>query len=290
MDRGVFNKLEHMETHPEVLSYSFFTNFTIPKREDVKALFDLPKLSAPRHQHLRLRRRDLRRHHASRPRRSIHRLVDNLETFLGTVRRGANSSLAHLASASGVASLRGRTSEITRLLDRFRKAGVEVKSPRASTTTGAASSPMTTCATCRSTSSAPDSTYKNGACVRLFTTVQIMATGIVNGCACRDADATLRLGDLKEAPLHDIISSRNPVYMALIEEQQQGNFRPVCQSCDMYASIYHKSSAYRKEGATFQSIDDFKRRLRDAGRRALGAPLQPEEAAPAKSKSAAAAL
>ena len=28
MDRGVFNKLEHMESHPDVLSYSFFTNFT----------------------------------------------------------------------------------------------------------------------------------------------------------------------------------------------------------------------------------------------------------------------
>ena len=41
--------------------------------------------------------------------------------------------------------------------------------------------------------------YEGGACVRLFTTVQVMATGIVNGCACRDADATLRLGDLNES-------------------------------------------------------------------------------------------
>jgi hypothetical protein len=97
--------------------------------------------------------------------------------------------------------------------------------------------------------------------VRLFTTVQIMATGIVNGCACRDADATLRLGDLNEAPLRDIISSRNPAYMALIEEQQQGNFRPVCQSCDMYASIYHKSSAYRKEGVDLETLAEFKTRL-----------------------------
>jgi len=35
MDRGVFNKLEHMESHPGVLSYSFFTNFTIPGRNHV---------------------------------------------------------------------------------------------------------------------------------------------------------------------------------------------------------------------------------------------------------------
>jgi hypothetical protein len=49
--------------------------------------------------------------------------------------------------------------------------------------------------------------------------------------------------------------------MALIEEQQQGNFRPVCQSCDMYASIYHKSSAYRKEGVDLETLAQFKTRL-----------------------------
>jgi hypothetical protein len=45
----------------------------------------------------------------------------------------------------------------------------------------------------------PDVVHKNGPCVRLFTAIQIMATGIVNGCACRDPDATLRLGDLHQS-------------------------------------------------------------------------------------------
>jgi hypothetical protein len=80
--------------------------------------------------------------------------------------------------------------------------------------------------------------HKNGACVRLLTAIQIMATGIVNGCARRDADATLRLGDLHQKPLKDIVSARNPAYMALIEEQQSAMFRPVCRSCDFYTSIY----------------------------------------------------
>jgi hypothetical protein len=106
-----------------------------------------------------------------------------------------------------------------------------------------------------------DLIYKKGACVRLFTTVQIMATGIVNGCSCRDVDATLRLGDLKERPLRDLISSHNPRYMALIDQQQKGEFQPICRSCDMYASIYHKSSAYRKGGVELETLEEFKQRI-----------------------------
>jgi len=86
-----------------------------------------------------------------------------------------------------------------------------------------------------------------------------MATGIVNGCACRDTDATLRLGDLHQAPLKDIVSARNPVYMALIEEQQNGSFRPVCQSCDFYTSIYYKSDSYA--GTKLQTLEQFKASL-----------------------------
>jgi hypothetical protein len=67
---------------------------------------------------------------------------------------------------------------------------------------------------------------------RLFTTVQIVATGIVNGCACRDADATLRLGDLHKQPLRDMISNRNQTYMKLIDEQRRDEVRKICETCD----------------------------------------------------------
>ena len=48
----------------------------------------------------------------------------------------------------------------------------------------------------------------------------------VNGSgdgACVDVDASLTIGDLNERPLRDILSSRNALYMGLIEEQQKGN-------------------------------------------------------------------
>jgi sulfatase maturation enzyme AslB (radical SAM superfamily) len=258
MDRGIFNKLDHMENNPGVLSFSFFTNFTIPKAQDVKRLFDLGKLS---HLAISIYGYDAETFVAitQSTEKVYRRLVYNLETFLGQFERRKFD--LHISLHPGVASLRGRSSEITRLLDRFRKAGVTVKVSKGVYNNWGGYVTNDDVRDLPIDIAGPDLIYKNGACVRLFTTVQIMATGIVNGCACRDADATLRLGDLKEAPLRDIISSRNPTYMALIEEQQQGNFRPVCRSCDMYASIYHKSSAYRKEGVELETLAEFKQRL-----------------------------
>jgi hypothetical protein len=80
----------------------------------------------------------------------------------------------------------------------------------------------------------------------------------VNGCACRDVDATLQIGDLNSTPLRDIVSAKNPAYIQLIDEQQRGEFRPVCRSCDYYKSIYHQRSIHRTENMRMQSIQQFK--------------------------------
>ena len=74
--------------------------------------------------------------------------------------------------------------------------------------------------------------------------------------ACRDTEATLRIGDLREAPLASILSPRNPAYAQLIIEQQAGNFRPVCQGCDFYKSIYRTTAAARKRGR-FRTLAEF---------------------------------
>ena len=79
-----------------------------------------------------------------------------------------------------------------------------------------------------------------------------------------DVDATSRIGDLNEAPLHTILPPDNPTYMRLIEEQQRGEFRAVYKSCDYYKSIDHMRMSRQKDGSKFQSIDEFKDRLRVA--------------------------
>ncbi len=258
MDRGIFNKLEHMDNEPGVEGYSFFTNFTIPKAQDVKRLFNLRKLT---HIGISVYGYDPKTfvEITQSTEKVYRRLVYNLETFLGEADR--RKFTAHFSVHPGVASLRGRSSDITRLMERMRRAGIPVKVSKGVynnwggyiTNADVRGLPMNVVGT--------DLIYKKGACVRLFTTVQVMATGIVNGCACRDVDATLRLGDLNETPLRDLISSRNPRYMALIDQQQRGDFQPICRSCDMYASIYHRSSGYRKQNVALETLDEFKKRI-----------------------------
>jgi radical SAM protein with 4Fe4S-binding SPASM domain len=109
-----------------------------------------------------------------------------------------------------------------------------------------------------------ESVYRSGACAMLLASVQVLASGIVNGCACRDVEATLRIGDINETPLRDIISSRNAAYMQLIDEQQEDHFRPICQTCDFYQSIYHQRRAYRQRGVQTQSLAQFKAGLDDS--------------------------
>lgn len=258
MDRTLFNKLAFLDDTPGVAGYGFHTNFTIPKAPDIKRLFDLTKLTEIS---ISIYGCDLQSFLAltQSTEKVYRRFVINLETFIEEIarRRFAMQCSIH----PGVESLRGRVSEITRLVDRIRKAGIPVKVHKGVYNNWGGLITKEDVRDLPIDVVGPNIIYKNGACVRLMTAVQIMATGIVNGCACRDADATLRLGDLNETPLRELISNRNPRYMALIEDQQQGRFQPVCSSCDMYASIYHKNSGYRKSGVALESLDAFKKRI-----------------------------
>jgi iron-sulfur cluster protein len=258
MDRTVFNKLAFMDDAPGVTGYSFHTNFTIPKAHDVKRLFDLAKLTDLS---ISIYGCNLQSFVdiTQSTEKVYRRLVYNLETFLDE--SGRRRFSMQCSVHPGVASLRGRSSEITRLIERIRKAGIPVKIHKGVYNNWGGTITKEDVRGLPIDIVGPGLIYKNGACVRLLTAVQIMATGIVNGCACRDADATLRLGDLNETPLRDLISSRNSRYMALIEEQQQDQFQPICKSCDMYSSIYHKSSGYRKSGVELETLDAFKRRI-----------------------------
>jgi hypothetical protein len=84
-----------------------------------------------------------------------------------------------------------------------------------------------------------------------------MANGVVNACACRDVDATLAIGNIESEPLADILSARNAEYRRIIDEQQAGNFRPVCKGCDFYRSIYHQPKSYRQGRVPVQTIVEY---------------------------------
>ncbi len=256
MDRHLFDKLDFLENEARVRSYGFFTNFTIPKPSHIEALARFRKMGAPA---ISIYGHDLATFKAiTKSTDTVYfRLVRNLELLLRQQEKHGFKSF--FIFHTGADSLRGRTSEVIALLDRFKQAGSAVSMQKGlyNNWGGYVTNDDVKHLPIRIVG--PDVVRKDGACVRLFTAIQIMASGIVNGCACRDADATLRLGDLHETPLRDIVSARNPIYMALIEEQQNGEFRPVCRSCDFYTSIYHKSLSYA--GTSLQTLKEFKASL-----------------------------
>lgn len=83
-------------------------------------------------------------------------------------------------------------------------------------------------------------TKKTGSCSLIYSRLSIGSNGIVNACACRDANFTLQIGDLKKNPLRNIISYKNSKYKELINNQEKNNFSEVCSKCDFYRSVYEK--------------------------------------------------
>jgi MoaA/NifB/PqqE/SkfB family radical SAM enzyme len=261
MDRRAFNKFEVLDNNPAVEGYRFFTNLTIPKPSDIERLTRLSKL---RNLTVSIYGHDLESFRAITlsTEKLYRRLIANLTALLERLDACAFNLDIGIRTTNDAP--RRPAGELMALVERFRARGVNVRRAHVYNNFGG----TVTAEDVRGLAIDIDDaswTYKNGACSRLFTTYQIMATGIVNGCACRDVDATLAIGDLNEMPLHEILSPGNPAYMRLIEEQQRGEFRPVCQSCDYYKSIYHSRMTHRKSGMQSQSIEAFKERLRAAG-------------------------
>ena len=77
---------------------------------------------------------------------------------------------------------------------------------------------------------------KRGPCHRLLTSPVVLADGRVNACACRDVEAELIIGDLKDQTLAQILSGDK--LHDLIEQHDHGELPPVCQRCTYYDSLY----------------------------------------------------
>jgi len=259
MDRHFLQRLRFLEEHPGVKEYTFYTNFTIPRPKDIERLTGLTKLRLPT---ISIYGHDRDTFVAIAKATDVvyKRLLTNLEILLGLMKAKRLPFEFNIALRSTRHLPGMQETDLLRLLDRFRQAGIDVRISRVYHDWGGR---VTAEDTKGLDLDVADSalTYKKGACALLFTGVQIMATGVVHACSCVDVDAILKIGDLNEKPLREIVSTANPSYMALIEEQERGEFRSVCQACGFYKSIYHMRSMYRKDGIPIQSIDEFKARL-----------------------------
>ncbi len=244
-DRGLLDKLLFLEQHPQVSGYSFFSNFTLADDDIIARLFDLAKLkglTVSLYGHDRDSFITITRSSEKVYRRLIANLLaleKRIPSRRFTLEVGWRSERGFERTASW------QRSELRPIIERFRKThGVRVRISREYNNWGGLIR-QEDLEGLDVRIRRPTDVYKNGACALIFFRLLLMADGRVNACACRDVDGTLCIGDLEEQPLREILSVGNDRYMELIEEQQEGRFRPVCRDCDMYKSIYRRRSAYR---------------------------------------------
>jgi MoaA/NifB/PqqE/SkfB family radical SAM enzyme len=257
MDRGFHEKLEFLESHPDVSRFAFFTNFTIPTREQIERLARLSKLETLT---ISVYGHDLESFvNITRSREKVYRrLIGNLETLLELL------DTARCRVSIGMRTYRSRRgramSDLLGILERFRAAGVPMHFSRRYSNWGGLVK--------RSDVEGldmqiipPDAAYRKGACWQVFSGILIMPTGVVNACGCRDVDATLSIGDLRKTTLREILSPENKAYIDLIREQQRGHFRTICRNCDLYRSVYRKRSGHRQSGQRLLTLDQFMEKL-----------------------------
>ncbi len=79
--------------------------------------------------------------------------------------------------------------------------------------------------------------FKLGACELLFTKPVVLANGDVNACACRDVEAELIVGNIKEQSLRDIWAG--PKIDAIIDAHERGEYPDVCKRCTYFVSVYN---------------------------------------------------
>ena len=254
MDRRFFHKLVYLDEHPRVREYNFFTNLTIPTPEQLMRLMSLKKfdrLTISVYGHDEASFVAITK---SSP-KIYRRLVANLETMLEHAGRWPfRISIGHRSSFDAMAS---DSSDLMRLLARLKERGIAVHASHGIYNNWGGYVTQEDVEGLDMRIAPADAAVKDGACVKLFDSVQVMATGVVNACACRDVDATLAIGNVASQPLAAIIHARNGAYRQIIDEQQAGNFRKVCASCDFYRSIYHQPSLYRRRKLPTQTVDEY---------------------------------
>ncbi len=80
--------------------------------------------------------------------------------------------------------------------------------------------------------------YKRGACELLFMKPVVLANSKVNACACRDVEAELVVGDLKDSKLSAIWGGKG--IDDIIELHERGDYPDVCRRCTRYVSVYNR--------------------------------------------------
>lgn len=243
VDKNFIDKLKFLENHPKVKNYSFFTNFTLANEQIIDELIKTKKL---KELYISLYGHDLDSFlNITKANQKMHdKLKSNLNYLLNRC-PDINFTLSFgLRTNRSFKSLKDCKSDLCKVIrDIILITKSHIQILKSFNTWGGLIS-MDDVIGLDMIIRNPLDFYKNGACSLIFYKNQVMVDGIVNACACRDINATLKLGDLNIQGFDDIYSIKNMDYINLINSQQKGKFNSICKYCDFYRSIYKDYTVY----------------------------------------------
>ena len=256
VDKNFIDKIKFLENHPKVKNYSFFTNFTLANEYIIDELIKTKKL---KELYISLYGHDLDSFiNITRSNKKMYNnLITNLN-YLLKVSKKINFNLSFgLRTLRSFKSLENCNSDLCKVVKNIIKI---TKSPiqilKSFNTWGGLISKEDVKGIDMIIND-PSDFYKNGACSLIFYKNQVMVNGIINACACRDIDATLKIGDLNTQSFDEIYSIKNIDYINLIKSQEKGNFNLICKYCDFYRSIYKNYNVYGKYKKKQINLKDF---------------------------------
>jgi MoaA/NifB/PqqE/SkfB family radical SAM enzyme len=238
MDQNVMEKIEYLENHPKVKLFHFYTNFTMLDEERLKRLSALNKLV---YMAISIYGHD-RESYVATTKSTPHvyqRLVNNLRVLYSICDNFKAKLRICWRTEPHFSLLKNYDSSLADIIKKLKEdKAIPLSFTNHFNNWGGLIAQGDVDGLGMTIRQAKD-VYKKGACALIFYRQQILVDGRVNACGCRDANATLCIGDLKQTPLKEILSPSNKCYRQLIEEQQRNKFNAICQSCDFYISIYN---------------------------------------------------
>jgi MoaA/NifB/PqqE/SkfB family radical SAM enzyme len=241
MDKEIFNKFEYLDKKKSLVGYYFYTNFIPLNNDKIAKIFDLIKLknfgiSIYGHD------KDSFQSFSGGTESSYNKLVDNLNFFFACLEKNINQNLNIEISQRtkkdfNLNDSNSRLSKIIKKILSIKK--VEYSKNSEFNNWGG----IIKGDDVKGLGIKLNDTQKKkiGSCSLIYSRMMVGASGLVNACACRDANFTLAIGDLKKNKLNEIINLKNRKYEKLIKRQEKNDFPKVCKSCDFYKSIYQKN-------------------------------------------------
>ena len=238
MDKEIFKKFQYLDQKKILESYYFYTNFIPLNNEKIIKIFDLNKLknfgiSIYGHD------KDSYQSFSGGAESSYYKLINNLNFFYECLVKDKNRNLTIEISqrAKKNFKLNNSNSELSEILKKILSIkNVEYSKNSEFNNWGG----IVKDEDVKGLNIKLNDTQKKkiGSCSLIYSRMIVGANGLVNACACRDANFTLAIGDLKVNKLNEIINLKNKKYKDLIMRQEKNDFPAVCKSCDFYKSIY----------------------------------------------------